>query len=151
MDVDLLLQSVPGSSANAVRQDVNPEVLARLLCGKVMNLTYYSPRLALASRFPLLERAESRNESTYHLQDLGRLRFVLDGDRIHPPVGLASMFGKYVRELFMRSLNAFFRHRFPGQEPVSGYGDPLTGRLIRRARPLLESESIPETCFLRER
>lgn len=121
------------------------------LCGKVMNLAFYSARMTLPARFPLLRRQEARAESAYALQGLGTVRFLLDGDRIHPPISVASMFGKYVRELFMARLNRFFAARLPGHVPVSGYGDPVTRAFLRRAPALLAAEGIPADCFLRMR
>jgi hypothetical protein len=121
------------------------------LCGKVMNLIYYSPKLALASDHPLLRRSESKAESFYHLQGLGEIRFLLDGDRDHLPIAAASMFGKLVRELFMARFNRFFGERIDGHRHVSGYGDPVTRAFIEGAGPILEGENIPSDCFLRRR
>ncbi|MHC5039855.1 MAG: hypothetical protein ACYTHM_21320 [Planctomycetota bacterium] len=121
------------------------------LCGKVMNQTYYSPKLWLIEAHPLLVRSESREASCYGLQDFGEIRFLLDGDRHHPPIALASMFGKYVREIFMARLNRYFAERIPGHLPASGYGDPVTRAFIQKALPMVREAGIPEPCFLRDR
>jgi hypothetical protein len=121
------------------------------LCGKVMNLTYYSPRLSLVVNYPLLRRDERKEESYYHLQGLGEVRFLLDGDSRHLPISVASMFGKMIREIFMVRLNRFFGERIEGHRPVSGYGDPVTKAFIAKAPPVLEAEGIPQACFLRSR
>jgi len=99
---------------------------ALYLCGKVMNLAYYTPHMDLPRTHPLLQRSESKRASVYRFQDLGEVRFLLDGDRDHLPIAVASMFGKYVREIFMKRLNRFFAGLFPGHRAVSGYGDPVT-------------------------
>lgn len=124
---------------------------ALFLCGKVMNLANYAPRLQLVRGYPLLQRSDGREESRYRLQDLGEVRFILDGDSKHAPVSLASMFGKYVREIFVSRLNRFFSRLLPALRPASGYGDPATDELIRRALPVLETAGVPAECFLRRR
>lgn len=121
------------------------------LCGKVMNLASYSARMTLPARHPVLSLSETRAESRYRLQDLGEVRFVLDGDSLHPPVAAASMVGKYVRELSMVRFNRFFAERVDGHVAVSGYGDPVTRRFVRRVLPLIDSLGVPRDCFLRER
>ena len=46
------------------------------------------------------------------------------------PVALASMVSKYLRELAMRALNAFWRRRVPGLKPTAGY--PVDAVRFRR-------------------
>lgn len=121
------------------------------LCGKVMNLKFYTPRMALVSRHPLLRRDETREESRYALQGLGEVRFLLDGDARHLPISLASMFGKVVREVWMARLNRFFGRVLTGIAPATGYGDAATKDLIRRAVPYCRAAGIPGTCLLRDR
>jgi len=49
-----------------------------------------------------------------------RVEFCVGGEA-RPPVALASMAAKYVRELAMRAFNAFWSARQPGLEPTAGY------------------------------
>ena len=50
-----------------------------------------------------------------------RVRFLRKADAVDPAAALASMTAKYVRELFMESLNAFFAARVEGLKPTAGY------------------------------
>src|SRR5690606_21525236 len=70
-------------------------------CGKVGGINGYT-------RFwgPLAGRlhnviAEGRDRSTYRFPGLGELHFVRDADGSEPLVMLASLVGKYLRELLM--------------------------------------------------
>ncbi|MBE0534751.1 MAG: hypothetical protein IH624_03715 [Phycisphaerae bacterium] len=50
-----------------------------------------------------------------------RLHFAVKADDRHLPVALASMVSKYVRELFVESLNSYFVERCTGLKPTAGY------------------------------
>lgn len=51
-----------------------------------------------------------------------RLAFVPDGDARYFEVALASMQSKYLRELHMELLNAYWQGQVPGLRPTAGYG-----------------------------
>ena len=66
---------------------------------------------------------EGRQESLYRFGPARRrteFRFQTKAES-HLPVALASMASKYLRELAMRALNAFWRRRVPGLRPTAGY------------------------------
>lgn len=74
---------------------------------------------------PLTVLRERPAESAYRLAPPGRPPVVVQvrvkGDSSRAPVALASLLAKYVRELFMESLNAWFSERRPGLQPTAGY------------------------------
>jgi hypothetical protein len=49
-----------------------------------------------------------------------RIEFCVGGES-RPPVALASMAAKYIRELSMHAFNAFWTSRMPGLRPTAGY------------------------------
>ena len=68
--------------------------------------------------------AEGRDESIYdviHGQRRMRVGFYKGGDSRHMPIALASIFSKYLRELFMRGFNAYWTDKVPGLRPTAGY------------------------------
>ena len=75
--------------------------------------------------------------------------FVLDGDATEPAIGLASMVGKYVRELWMHRLNRYWLDAVPGTMPASGYHDPVTQRLVDATALVRREREIPDDCFAR--
>ena len=84
-------------------------------------------RQSLLRMFPYMELrilSESQQNSSYQLQADGktmRLHFVVDGDEKFLPVSLASMVSKYLRELFMLSINRYFALLCPDLKPTAGY------------------------------
>jgi len=76
---------------------------------------------------PLVEaRTETPRQSVYvvpptaHRQGSCRVEFCVGGEA-RPPVALASMAAKYVRELAMRAFNDFWCRRANGLQPTAGY------------------------------
>lgn len=73
--------------------------------------------------------AETDGVSRYRLERRlgggGRTRMTISfepaGDQRHFPVALASMTAKYVRELVMARLNAYFERELPELKPTAGY------------------------------
>lgn len=80
----------------------------------------------LGQHFPewLIEiYGEGRQQSVYRFGPASRrveFRFHTKAES-YLPVALASMASKYLRELAMRALNAFWCSRVPGLEPTAGY------------------------------
>lgn len=99
----------------------------------------------------VLEEGEqaSRYEATLPDRRLS-VSFLPRADAAHFPVALASMLSKYLRELFMAELNAFWRSHLPGLEPTAGYpGD--APRFLEAIRPVAASLGIPEASIWRSR
>lgn len=67
---------------------------------------------------------ESDATSSYQLTDDQRtmkIHFIARGDDRQLPISLASMTGKYLRELFMEILNHYFQKLCPNLKPTAGY------------------------------
>ena len=78
------------------------------------------------------------------------VEFVVDADRDHLPVALASMVAKYTRELMMLAFNNWWRRHSPDLKPTAGYyGD--AARFLRDIRPLLPSIGLTPSQFARMR
>jgi len=133
----------------AVHARLDTEAL--YLCGKIGSRKAYRPVLSLLKRFRGRVVREERAQSEYEVSGLGRLLFVRDGDALHPSTALASVIGKYVRELQMLRINRFLSGRLPDLRPASGYRDPVTRALVDRSAALRNELSIPDSCFLRKR
>ena len=93
---------------------------------------------------------EGQAESAYQFPTLGRLRFVRDADAHAPLVMLASLVGKYVRELFMSRIAAHYPRTDDDPRP-SGYHDPVTAAFVERTALVRKQRRMPERCFERER
>lgn len=77
-----------------------------------------------------------------------RVLFMRSGESKALPVALASMFSKYVRELFLLQLNDWFCRRLPGLKPTAGY--PKDGRrFLNETREFREKSGIPEKLLVR--
>lgn len=69
--------------------------------------------------------AEGRQASEYRLLSgdrAMRIGFYMDGDARYAAVALASIFSKYLRELFMEGFNAYWTAAVPGLKATAGYG-----------------------------
>jgi ribonuclease HII len=120
---------------------------ALVLCGKVGGTAAYA-RWLEAEGLEIAEiLCEGRDESAYEIRGLGRVRFLRDGDASHLPIALASMVGKYLRELEMERLNRALG-RAPGRM-ASGYRDPVTRRFVGETATLRAALGVPDGCFLR--
>ncbi len=83
----------------------------------------------LASRFAGCDVTvvrEGRTLAEYVLRETGggagaTVRFQQGADAADPVVAAASLVAKYVREVHMAGLNAWFRERQPGLRPTAGY------------------------------
>lgn len=121
------------------------------VCGKVGGYGQYGKVFGpLGSRLhAVLE--ESRARSAYRFPGLGTVAFVVDADASHRLVGLASLVGKYVRELTMGRIVHHFRKRDASLPVVSGYHDPVTTRFVAATAASRGAEGIPAPCFERSK
>ena len=119
------------------------------ICGKVGGMTdydrFFGP-LAGRLRSTLMQ---SRKRSAYYFPGLGEIHFVQDADARDPLVMLASLVGKYVRELLMARIARF--HGDGADEKISGYHDPRTGAWVRATLGRRRSLRVPDDCFERAR
>jgi len=121
------------------------------VCGKVGGIGDY-PRFfgPLSGRLhAVLE--QRRALGAYRFPGLGEIRFEQDADARHVLVMLASLVGKYVRELLMARIPRFYAS--PGDDTAascSGYNDPVTDRFVELTLPARCRRRIPRTCFERE-
>lgn len=120
------------------------------VCGKVGGIGKYDPFFGpLAGRLHMtLEEGQAK--SSYYFPGLGTLHFVRDADAHDPLVMLASLVGKYLRELLMARVARFYRAAVDEdcQEP-SGYHDPVTARFVEQTAKLRKKLRIAQDCFER--
>jgi ribonuclease HII len=93
--------------------------------------------------------AGRRGQRRYAVDCVGEIRFEVDADARHLPVALASIVGKYVREICMRRIGEFYQQRNPALKLASGYHDPVTTRFIDATEPSRRLGIAPD-CFRRQ-
>ena len=119
-------------------------------CGMVGGIRKYGPRFAKDLGEPIVLE-ERKGLSMYELSEVGCVRFEVKADAKHLPVALASMFGKYLRELWMLRLNEFYRTRLSTLRACSGYHDSVTKRFVKDTERLRVKLGVVDSCFARER
>lgn len=121
-----------------------------VICGMVGGMRKYTGFFTAITPDRLEMIEETRGKCRYRVADLGEVSFEVDSDALHLPVALASMLGKYVRELGMHRQNAFYRRHAPHLPEVSGYHDPVTTGFVDATRVLRRKLAIDPRCFERE-
>jgi len=119
------------------------------ICGKVGSTRRYGPWIDRLGRYLWTALEETPAVSTYRVTGLGTVSFVRDGDASHLPVAVASMVGKYLRELAMARLNTALGEGLT--DSASGYRDPRTARFVERTARRRERLGLAERCFRRSR
>jgi ribonuclease HII len=134
----------------ALREVAGHEVEA--VCGKVGGIGDYSRFFGPLGGRLHARLEQGRQRSGYHFPGLGQLYFVMDADASDPLVMLASLVGKYVRELLMARVARFYRGAQDAAEASpSGYHDPRTARFFVATEALRQRRRVPLTCFERAR
>jgi len=121
------------------------------VCGKVGGMGDYSRYFGPLSHRLHAVLQMGRKRSAYRFPDLGELHFVQDADASDPLVMMASMVGKYLRELLMARISSFYELLEETGEPflVSGYNDPRSDRFVKLTRTKRKDLGIPKSCFQR--
>ena len=129
------------------REHTKEDVLA--VCGKVGGYDRYADAFGPLSGRLHAVVCEGRKRSEYALPGLGRIAFVRDADAAHLVVCLASLVGKYVRDLLTARVVRHHKRTLPHLPMVSGYHDPVTARFIDDTSAVREASKFPADCFER--
>jgi ribonuclease HII len=122
------------------------------VCGKVGGIGEYGKFFGPLAGWLHATIVEGQAESAYQFPLLGRIRFVRDADAHAPLVMLASLVGKYVRELFMSRIARHYPgHDDPELPRPSGYHDPVTAAFVERTALVRRQRRMPDRCFERDR
>jgi len=95
---------------------------------------------------------EKKDVSSYKLnlkRKEVKISFLQNGEEKEFSVALSSLFGKYIREIFMERINKFFQNYNPKLKSISGYRDCLTKNFIEETKDLRKKLKISKECFLR--
>ena len=120
-----------------------------VICGMVGGIRDYSYRLRHFDRARVDSLRGRRGQRRYAVDGLGEIRFEVNADARHLPVALASIVGKYLREVCMLRIGEFYRRDVPGLQLASGYHDPVTSRFIEQTQPSRHHLGIVSDCFHR--
>jgi ribonuclease HII len=122
----------------------------RAICGKVGGMGEYGKFFGPLSGWLHVVLEEGQAKSSYRFPSVGELNFVRDADQSDALVMLASLVGKYVRELFMGRIARYYGEVDEETRP-SGYHDPVTNAFVERSALVRRKKKIPITCFERAR
>jgi ribonuclease HII len=131
----------------SLRDECNESIDA--ICGKVGGIGEYGKFFGPLSSFLHAIIEESRARSAYHFPGLGKVCFERDADAKHQLVMLASLVGKYVRELLMSRVSRFYL-KSDAEALPSGYHDPVTESFVHSTRLVRRQRRVPKTCFERQ-
>jgi ribonuclease HII len=120
-----------------------------VVCGMIGGIRDYASRFRYEADavHPL---TCTRGQRRYAVDGVGEVRFEVDADARHLPVALASIVGKYVREICMRRIGEFYRRGDPALRLASGYHDPVTTRFIQATELSRRRLGIATDCFRRQ-
>jgi ribonuclease HII len=130
------------------RERVGCDVVAT--CGKVGGFDYYPAAFGPMQGWLHAVSVEGRARSEYAVPGLGRIAFVRDADDNHLLVCMASLVGKWVREVLMARVVRYHRAVDPDLVEASGYHDPVTARFIAGSRLSRKKRGLPDDCFERQ-
>ena len=130
--------------ASAVKLHGEP---VKATCGKVGGFDKYGGAFG---QF-LLHTAivEGRARSEYAVPGIGEVAFVRDAEDNDLLVAMASLVGKWVRDLLMRRIVRFHRDQVPDLPEASGYHDPVTTQFIAATALARKKAKIRDECFIR--
>jgi ribonuclease HII len=118
-------------------------------CGKVGGYDCYPPAMGPLKARVTATLEEGRARSAYRIDGLGDIAFVRDADGGHLLVGLASIVGKWVRDLLTRRVTRYHRAHDPKLPEASGYHDPVTSAFIAASALARKERGVSDVCFER--
>jgi len=130
-----------------LRDVAGEEVVA--VCGKVGGLGKYADFFGPLGGRLHVTLEEVRRRSAYHFPTVGELSFVQDADDSDQLVGLASLVGKWIREVTMARIVRHYRAAAPELPDASGYHDPVTARFVLATALARKKQRVDDDCFER--
>ncbi len=126
--------------------------------GKVGMTKSYGQRLShfLERRYLVWTIEEKKEASRYQLyettgREVGQVTYLLAGEKNSFLIALASLFGKYLRELFWKKTQKYFEELDPQLPGASGYRNLKTRTFISATERLRKELLFPQGCFLRKK
>jgi ribonuclease HII len=119
------------------------------ICGMVGGIRSYPAYVRRIPRDSMEVLEEGRGRCAYRVPSLGEVAFEVAADDRHLPVALASMVGKYLREVAMERQNRFYARELPDAPRASGYHDPVTRRFILASTGVRARLGVLDRCFER--
>lgn len=119
-------------------------------CGKVGGFNRYPAAFGPLNGRLHAVAVEGRKRSEYAVPGLGSIAFVRDADASHLLVSMASLVGKWMRDLLMARVVRYHRAVDPDLPDASGYHDPVTTRFIDATRLARGRRGLPDDCFTRK-
>lgn len=131
-----------------------PEERIRLCVDRLGGRTHYREALSVSlPGFDMHVLEESEGRSAYRLTRSSKvceIEFVTGGEARHFTVALASVYSKYVRELYMAAFNRYWSGRIPGLKPTAGYYTDAQ-RWLGDAGPKLDGFRVDRGLLVRDR
>jgi len=119
------------------------------VCGKVGGYDRYGEHFTKLSHYLHTALEEKRKRAAYKFHGLGTVAFVQDADASNLLVGLASLVGKWVRDLLMDRIVRYYQGAIPELPPASGYYNAVTERFVLATALVRKDRAIPSRCFER--
>jgi hypothetical protein len=133
----------------ALRREAGSDVVA--ICGKVGGMGDYSRFFGPLGGWLHVVLEQGKRKSGYRFPGVGELYFVQDADgpKGDALVMLASLVGKYLRELLMARVARWYGEHLDPEQPPSGYHDPVTARFVEATELVRRRRRVPSSCFER--
>jgi ribonuclease HII len=129
------------------RERAGADIIAT--CGKVGGFDRYPAAFGPMNGRLHATMEEGRARSEYSVPGLGTIAFVRDAEDKHLLVSMASLIGKWVRDLLMARIVRYHRSHSPDLPDASGYHDPVTTRFVEATRLVRKRRALPDDCFER--
>jgi ribonuclease HII len=133
----------------SMRETAGQDVCAVL--GKVGGLRQYEPAFGPLNGRMCAVLEERKERSTYRFPGVGQLSFVMDADASDLLVSMASLVGKYLREVLMARIVHHYRQSDGSLPDASGYHDPITAQFVDATKLTRKKQKVPSDCFERRK
>jgi ribonuclease HII len=146
---DADLHAMEAIVADAMARGAREGLRVEAVCGKVGGRDRYLEAFRVLPAHEVALFDEGRSASTYRFADRAVVTFLKDSDAADALVGLASLVGKWARDLLMERIVRHHRRAVPEAPRVSGYHDPRTAQFVELTRASRRASGLPDTCFER--
>lgn len=131
-----------------------PDEHIRLCVDRLGGRTHYRETLTTAMPgYELQILEETSTKSAYRLvksSRICRIEFVTGGENEHFLIALASVYSKYLRELYMKMFNAYWCEKIEGLKPTAGYYTDAQ-RWLGETDEIIKKHSINRDLLVRQR